>query len=162
MEILRPCLTGAPIKLYILIYKESAPKTGRTLGICQGTRDPPSPRDQPSNDLRFGPPRIETWRNEKQTPRSRVPTCWFGDVRKCWELLHTLGGRLGGSQPTGPVKNVWVSSVVLGHAETKIWVDAFVCLVFCVFFQIWGGGSKVKMMSILKWELGVYPNPMLP
>lgn len=69
---------------------------------------------------------------------------------------------MGGSEPTGPVKNVWVSSVVLGHAETKIWVDALFLFGVLLFFSDLGGGSKVKMMSILKWELGVYPNPMLP
>lgn len=40
----------------------------------------------------------------------------------------------------------------------------FVVWCFVVFFQIWGGGVKSKddEVTILEWELGVYPNPMLP
>lgn len=80
-----------------------------------------------------------------------------------WELLHTLGGRLGGSQPTGPVKNVWVSSVVLGHAETKIWVDALFLFGVLCFFSDLGGGSKVKMMILYSnGNLGFIRIPCYP
>ena len=72
---------------------------------------------------------------------------------------------MGGSQPTGPVKTVWVCQVwYLGTCFSKNLGGCIFLFGVLLFFSDLGGGSKVKMMRLLysNGNLGFIRIPCYP